>query len=134
MSPTAAKLADGPAGPVALVVGGSGVAGLALLSLGMWDGFWAVTVGVAGLGIGHSLVRAPHYGLALKLAKGASGLNALRLVERISALLGLLLSALWIADLGAEAILQVLGMVVLTGAVVFAMIASTDRPVRTAPS
>jgi MFS family permease len=131
LSPSMAQLADGRAGPVLLVIGGSAVAGLALLSLGLWDGFWAVTVAVAGLGVGHSLVRAPHYALALKLAEGTNGLGALRLVERGSALLGLFLSALLVADLGAGAILRVLGMVVLTGAAAFAMISLS---VRTAPS
>lgn len=122
-SPTAARLSDGRVGPVALILTGSAASGLALLSLGLWDGSWAVTVAVAGLGVSHSLIRTPHYALALRLSQGGD-ISLLRLVERASALLGLMLSALFLAEIGAETIVTILAIFVLSGAAGFAIIQS----------
>jgi len=127
LSPAMAGLSDVRFGPVTLVLTGSAAAGLALLSLGLWSGFWAVTLSVAGLGVGHSFIRAPHYALALMLAEGGGDLGALRLVERSSALLGLLLSALFLADIGAESTVTIPGVAVLTGAAAFGIVELAGR-------
>lgn len=122
LGPMVAQLSDGRLGPVVLVVTGAVTSGLALLSLDLWGGFWAVTAAVAGLGVGHALIRAPQYALALRLADGSGSLSAVRLIERGSALLGLLLSAVFLAGIGAELIIRILGALVLTGAAACAIV------------
>ncbi|WP_119458275.1 MFS transporter [Rhodospirillaceae bacterium SYSU D60014] len=126
--PTVTHLSDGRLGPIALVVIGSAVSGLAVLSIGLWDSVWAITVAVAGVGLGHTLIRAPQYTLAISVTDGVGGnLDALRVVERLGALLGLAVSATFLRDIGTETILRISGIVVLTGTAAFAIIAGHVR-------
>jgi predicted MFS family arabinose efflux permease len=125
---TVAGLSDGRFGPVRLVVFGAVGSGAALLSLTAWSGFWAVVVAVAGLGLGHTALRAPLYALALKICGGpGAGLSALRLSERIGAIVGLAASALLLGDIGAENSIRILGIVVLSGIAIFAIVYFADR-------
>jgi hypothetical protein len=126
--PTVARLSDSRFGPLPLVVSGALASGAALLSLTVWSGFWAVVVAVAGLGLGHSLIRAPLHALALRNAGGASaGLSALRLIERIGAILGLAASALLLGDIGAESCILALGIAVLSGVTLYAIVEIMGR-------
>jgi hypothetical protein len=127
--PTVASLSDGRIGPVPLVVCGALASGAALLSLTAWSGFWAIVAAVAGLGLGHTLMRAPLYAMALKIAGGSgAGLSALRLIERVGAILGLVASALLLGDFGAEISIRVLGIVVLFGIALYAIVNIAGRP------
>jgi MFS family permease len=126
--PTVARLSDGRMGPLALVVCGAVVSGAALLSLTVWSGFWAVVAAVAGLGLGHTLMRAPLYALASRFAGwSGAGLGALRLFERIGAILGLAASALLLGDFGAENSVHALGIAVLFGIAVYTVAEIVDR-------
>ena len=126
--PMVARLSDGRIGPLPLVITGALASSAALLSLTVWGGFWAVVVAVAGLGLGHTLMRAPLHVLALSSAGGASaGLSALRLIERIGAILGLAASALLLGDIGAENCIRALGIAVLTGVTLYAIVEITGR-------
>jgi predicted MFS family arabinose efflux permease len=126
--PTVASLSDGRIGPVPLVVSGALASGAALLSLTVWSGFWAVVAAVAGLGLGHTLLRAPLYALALRITGGpGAGLSALRLIERLGAMLGLTASALLLADIGAESSIRALGIAVLSGVALYAIVEIAGR-------
>ena len=126
--PTVVSLSDSPIGSVPLVVSGALASGAALLSLTVWSGFWAVVAAVAGLGLGHTLMRAPLYALALRITGGSgAGLNALRLIERIGAILGLAASALLLGDIGAESSIRALGIAVLFGIALYAIVEIAGR-------
>jgi predicted MFS family arabinose efflux permease len=127
VGPIVSRLSDGRLGPVPLIIFGPVVSGLALLSLAFWGSVWAVAVAVAAVGIGHALIRAPQYVLAPRLAASHRGLNALRLVERLGALLGLVLGAISLGGIGASSTLRVLGFVVLTGVALFVIIERIQR-------
>lgn len=127
-APKVSSLSDGRIGPLPLIVVGTLASGGALLSLMLWSGFWAVTIAVAGLGLGHTLMRAPLYALVLRIAGGAgAGINALRLVERIGAIVGLAASAMVLGDIGAESSTAALGVIVLFGLVLYAIVETTRR-------
>lgn len=126
--PSVASLSDGRIGPMPLVVSGALASGAALLSLTAWSGFWAVVAAVAGLGLGHTLLRAPLYALALGIAGGpGAGLSALRLIERIGAILGLAASALLLGDIGAQGSIRALGVAVLSGVALYAIVEIAGR-------
>jgi predicted MFS family arabinose efflux permease len=126
--PTVASLSDGRIGPAPLVVTGALASGAALLLLTMWSGFWAVVAAVAGLGLGHTLLRAPLYALALRITGGpGAGLSALRLIERVGAILGLATSALLLGDIGAESSIRALGIAVLSGVALYAIVEIAGR-------
>jgi len=127
-SPSVARLSDGRVGPVALVVAGALSSGTALLSLTLWSGFWAIAVAIAGLGVGHTLIRAPLYALAIQAAGGPGyGLSALRFIERVGAILGLAISAILLGEIGAEASIRWLGFAVLTGVAAYAIVEAAGR-------
>jgi predicted MFS family arabinose efflux permease len=127
-SPSVARLSDGRTGPVALVVAGALGSCTALLSLTLWSGFWAIAVAIAGLGLGHTLIRAPLYALAVQATGGPGrGLSALRFLERVGAILGLAISAILLGEIGAEASIRWLGFVVLTGVAAYAIVDAAGR-------
>jgi hypothetical protein len=118
-----AKVTNGRAGQVALVALGAAVSGAALLSLTVWDGFWGVVSAVAGLGLGHAMMRAPSYSLAVRITEGSGGaLSALRGIERLGALAGLAVSALLLGHVGALASVRALGILVLCGVVLYLLV------------
>jgi len=126
--PMVARLCDGWTGPVSLVIAGALVSCAALLSFGLWGGFWAVAVVVAGLGIGHTMIRAPLYVLVFRMTGGPGpGIDALRLLERIGAIIGLAASAVLLGMIGAEASIRLLGLVVLAGVAVYAIVEFVGR-------
>jgi MFS family permease len=128
LGPTAARLADGRPGPAPLVVAGALVSAAALLSLALWSGFWAIAVAVAGVGVGQTMIQTPLYALALRITGGPGpGIDALRLIERVGAILGLAASAILLGRIGAGASIRLLGFAVLAGVAVYAIVEIAGR-------
>lgn len=123
-----ARFAERWPGPIAVISGGAVASGAALLSLSAWGGFWAIASAVTALGFAHSFVRAPQYALSARLAaEGAPGLLWLGLYERLGAILGLAATAFVLDDIGADASIRMLAVVVLSGAALFALVWSAAR-------
>lgn len=123
LGPTVARLADGRPGPLALLRLGAVISGTSVLSLTIWGGFWAIAVAVGGVGIGQVLMQTPIYATALRINRGpGAGIDALRVVERLGAIAGLAVSAVFLDRIGALASLQVLGIIVLAGIAVYASV------------
>ena len=120
LGPIVAGLSDSRLGPIPLVLAGALIAGCALLSLGVWGGFWAMVAAVAGLGIGHTALRAPLYAQAAVVSGSSdTGMDALRLVERIGAIVGLAAAAFLLRGAGAATGGIALGAVTLVGVAVY---------------
>lgn len=117
--PAVIAASDGRVGPRNLVVMGASIAGLALLSLSLWSGFWAVTAAMAVLGIGHTVMRAPLYAWARRVDPAGVSIMPLRLSERIGAILGLGICALLLPALGADYGIRMLAIITLVGVVAF---------------
>lgn len=127
-APKVSSLSDGRLGPLPLVLFGALVSAFGLLSLALWSSFWAFAVAVAALGIGHTLMRAPLYALVIRMTGGVgAGINVLRLVERIGAILGLAASALLLKDIGAQRSVTAVGIIVLAGLALYAIVEATRR-------
>jgi MFS family permease len=123
LGPTAANISDSSIGPKALMLFGALVSSAALISLQLWSGFWAVTVAVVGLGLGHTMIRPSLYALVFRMTGGPGvGLDTLRLIERIGAILGLAASALLLGDSGMEDSLLMLSIVLVTGLILYVTI------------
>jgi predicted MFS family arabinose efflux permease len=128
LGPIAARLAGGRFSPEILVV--IGVIGIAssLLSIGLWGGFWAIAVAVAGVGASQILVEVPLYTLAFRITGGPGpGIDALRVLERIGSIAGLAASAVLLGVIGAEASIRLLGFTVLFGISVYAIVETAGR-------
>jgi MFS family permease len=125
-APKISGLSDGRVGPLPLVLLGALASAGALLSLALWSGFWAITAAVAALGVAHTLMRAPLYALVARIT-GGRGVNALRLVERIGAILGLAASALLLGEIGAPSSIAALGVIVLSGLALYVIVEVTRR-------
>ncbi len=128
LGPIVARLADSRVGPVVLLVAGALGSATALLSLTVWSGFWAIAVAVTGVGASQILIETPLYALALRITGGPGpGIDALRLLERIGAILGLAASAVLLGLIGAEASIRLLGLAVLAGVAVYAIVELAGR-------
>ena len=124
----AANISDGRVGPKALMLCGALASCAALISLLLWSGFWAVTAAVVGLGLGHTMIRPSLYTLALRMTGGPGvGLDTLRLIERIGAILGLAASALLLGNRGIESSLSMLSAVLVTGLILYVTIDFAER-------
>lgn len=120
LGPLVARLSEKPAGPSVLLGAGAFAAAGALLSLSVWDGYWAMAGATVGLGVAHTLMRGPQYVLALHLAaSGGPGAGTLRLCERLGAIAGLAACTFLLRDLGAAESIRLLGVAVLGGAILF---------------
>jgi len=117
--PPVTAASDGRIGPRPLVVLGASIAGLGLLSLSVWSGFWAVTTAMAALGIGHTVLRAPLYAWAQHVDPSGASIMPLRLAERVGAILGLGMCALVLPALGPEYGIHTLAIVTLVGVLAF---------------
>ncbi|HUG22011.1 MFS transporter [Piscinibacter sp.] len=130
LGPVASTLSDGRTGPRPLVFAGAGLAALALASLSWWGGFWATVAAMCALGTGHALLRAPLYALAQRVDAGrGTAVGALRLAERLGAIVGLASCAWALPRVGAETGLLVLAMLTLAGLMLgAATLARAHRP------
>lgn len=117
--PAVISASDGRVGPRTLVILGASIAGIGLLSLSVWSGFWAVTAAMAILGIGHTVMRAPLYAWVRQVDPDGASLMPLRLSERIGAIFGLGLCALFLPALGADFGIRSLAVITLIGVVAF---------------
>ncbi|MCM5571572.1 MFS transporter [Burkholderiaceae bacterium FT117] len=116
------RWADGRIGPKPLVLAGAGGSGVAMLSLTAWHGFWPTVLAVCAFGICHTLMRAPLYTLADRLAGGSPGArSALRLFERAGAIAGLSASAWFLPLAGPQRSIGAMGVVVLAGIGAYAL-------------
>jgi predicted MFS family arabinose efflux permease len=126
--PMAVNVSDSRFGPRALVLCGALVSTAALMSMLLWSGFWAVTVAVVGLGLGHTMIRPSLYTLVLRMTGGPGvGLDTLRLIERIGAILGLAASALLLGDRGIESSLVMLCSLMGAGLIFYVTIDVVER-------
>lgn len=125
--PAVIAASDGPVGPRNLVVLGASIAGLALLSLSLWSGFWAVTAAMAVLGIGHTVMRAPLYAWARRVDPAGTSIMPLRLSERIGAILGLGICAVLLPALGADYGIRSLAVITLAGVAAFVIVDVSAR-------
>jgi predicted MFS family arabinose efflux permease len=126
--PTAANISDSRVGPRALMLCGALASSAALMSLLLWSGFWAVTAAVVALGLGHTMIRPSLYTLVLSMSGGpGAGLDTLRLIERIGAILGLAASALLLGDRGLESSLLMLSSLLGTGLILYVTIEFIER-------
>ena len=128
IGPPVAHISDGRTGPLIPLVCGALVSGTALLSLTIWSGFWAVVAAVAGLGVGHTMTRAPLYALTLRVTGWSNaGLGVLRLTERVGAIVGLAASAWLLGNVGSGMSFQALGIVTLLGIAIYAILEIIER-------
>src|SRR3546814_11321290 len=73
-------------------------------------------------------MRAPLYAVVIRMTGGVgAGINVLRLIERIGAILGLAASALLLKDIGAQRSVTAVGIIVLAGIVLYALLEATRR-------
>lgn len=121
--PLFARLADTRVGYTPFLIAGLGVSGLALGSLVFWNGFWAVMVAVTGLGLGHAMIDTTHYVQAKRIARDSglrnadlSAMGALRLIERASAIVGLIIAAAVLQSMGYVQVTVAMGAVMLLAA------------------
>jgi MFS family permease len=123
LGPTIVSASDSRRRSVAFVISGAIASGGVLLSLTLWSGFWAVLTAVLGLGLSHTVLRAPLYALAAgDIGKSDTRLAALRMIERVGAILGLGTSALLLNDIGAEISIRTLSIVVICGVALYAIV------------
>ena len=120
--PAVTAASDGRAGPRVMLTAGAVLAGLGLLSLSAWGGFWAVTAATAALGIGHTAMRSPLYASALRMDPSGASLMPLRLSERVGAIFGLVACAVALPVIGEDAGIMALGLVTLAGAAAHAAV------------
>ncbi|MDA5093693.1 MFS transporter [Aliiroseovarius sp. KMU-50] len=131
--PLVAKLADGKVGYTPMLLGGVLLSGVALASLAIWSGFWPMVVVVAAFGIGFTMCDATQYAQTIKIAEAsqisgarAVSLGALRLGNRLAAIVGLLASAYLVEQFDYLNLAVATGGFMCAGAVVM-MVAGTAR-------
>ena len=100
VGPLIARLADGKVGYTPMLIGGVILSGAALSSLALWSGIWSMVVAVTAFGIGFAMCDATQYAQAIRIAEASkipgardAGLGAIRLGDRLIAIVGLLASA-----------------------------------------
>ncbi len=123
IGPTVARLADGRLGCVPLLISGMALSGIALSSLAFWSGFWPMVIAVAAFGFGGALCEVSQHAHAIRIAADSknpnaleTGFAALRLLERLAAIAGLLLSATFATTYGYTAVIVAVGATMILGA------------------
>lgn len=127
--PAASRMAD-LAGSRAWLIGlGSLLSGIGLVTLNEWESIWAVVISVTVLGLTHALTKGAQVPLALFIcAREAEKvgrttiLGFLRFSERIGSLLGLMVSAMLIANYGYQASIGLTGILVSSTAFLFLIV------------
>ncbi|MEK6204870.1 MAG: MFS transporter, partial [Amylibacter sp.] len=128
VGPTIARLADGRVGYVPFLIAGLTVSGLALSSLLFWSGFWPIVVVVTFFGFGHSMCDATLYAQVIRVAKQSNilraqetGLATLRVIERLTAIAGLIVAAVFLKQVGYDSITILIGLSMLSGVIIVAI-------------
>jgi predicted MFS family arabinose efflux permease len=128
VGPTIARLADGRVGYVPFILTGLIVSGFAMSSLFFWSGFWPIVAVVTLFGFGHSMCEATQYAQAIRVAKEShierardTGLATLRVVERLAAIIGLIVAALFLKQFGYVSITVLIGLFMWSGAIIVAL-------------
>jgi hypothetical protein len=123
IAPGAARMADGRLGPRRAALVGATLAALALGIGARVDGLWGLVAAMSVLGVGHALQRATLLALALRMARpGQDGAAALRVHERVGAIVGLAGCALALPTAGPQIALAVLGLITIAGMLTFAFL------------
>jgi MFS family permease len=133
-APLAAEAIERRSGCTWQVVGVGGlVSGLAVVGAALQGSFWAVAAAVLVTGAAHTLVRAPHVGLALELCRDEAALlgrttvlDLLRTLERIGMVAGLLLAAILLGRFDAIVAILVTGLMTAGGALLFLLLGLLD--------
>lgn len=127
VGPSFARLADGRIGYAPFLIAGLAISGIALSSLFFWSGFWPIAVAVAVFGLGHSMCDSSQYAHAIRIAEDSRlrnarlrGLSALRIFERLAAIAGLVVAAVFLEAVGYVSITVLIGVAMLVGAVIVA--------------
>ncbi len=122
LGPTVARFADGKIGQVPFLIVGVLISGVAISSLYFWSGIVPMIVVVALFGLGYAMCDATQYAQAIQIGEqtgGAGGgeraLGALRLIERLAAIAGLIASVILIPRLGYSTITVGIGVLMLCG-------------------
>ncbi|WP_282039150.1 MFS transporter [Halomonas alimentaria] len=128
----ASRVADGDIGPGGPIILGGILSIIALLGMTHWQAPATLALAMATLGLGHALLRGPLHAEVRALSDKAPGMLAmLRLVDRLGALVGLLVCALWLESLGHRASLLLVLATVAPGVVIYIVIgASKGRVAR----
>ena len=121
-----ARFADLRTDPAVLAAIGGIVSGVALLLPSLAPTQWSVVLAVCGAGLGHAMVRAPQVGVAITLAEtelSDAGTNvvlgALRTLERLGSVVGLLGIAVLSDVLDYEDAIAAIGILILCTATPF---------------
>lgn len=134
IGPAAARLADGRLGCVPLLIVGMGLSGVALSALSYSPGFWPMVAAVATFGFGFAMCEVAQHTHAIRIAAAIgsrasldTGFAALRLLERLAAIAGLLLGASLATTYGYSSVIASVGATMLVGTalVVLAEIVNT---------
>jgi len=122
IGPAAARLADGRLGCVPLLIAGMGMSGAALTALAYAPGFWPMVAAVAVFGFGGALCEVSQHAHAIRIAVASgnpaalqTGFAALRLLERVAAIGGLLLGASLATTYGYSVAIGAVGAAMLAG-------------------
>ncbi|MDW7747811.1 MFS transporter [Halomonas sp.] len=119
----ASRLADGDVGPGGPIILGGVLSIAALVGMTQGQAPAALALAMAALGLGHALLRGPVHAEVRALSDQAPRMLALlRLVDRLGALCGLLLCALWLEALGHRASLLLVVAAVAPGMVVYTVV------------
>jgi MFS family permease len=131
IGPWVARLADRYSSTTTMLIIGGIISGLALIALSREPGFWPTTAAIAAAGVAHAFIRAPQIAHVFEINRSASArdqalmLGALRTFERVGSILGLLLTAFLVGQVGYAAAVGATGICVTTGALLFALVAGT---------
>ena len=123
IGPVVTSLTGRPQSALTSVVFGGLISGLSLLSLSFWMGFWALAMAVAGVGVGHTMIRAPLYQLAIRWSGATkTPLNLLRGLERAGAIFGLVIAASLVGAGAAASLTLGLSIIVGCGAILLVIV------------
>lgn len=124
--PAASRMADLAGSRASLVGLGSLASAVGLVALNDWESIWAVVISVTMLGLTHALTKGAQVPLALSICSREAErvgrttiLGFLRFSERIGSLLGLLVSAVLIANYGYQTSIGLTGTLVSSAALLF---------------
>ncbi|WP_170609129.1 MFS transporter [Ruegeria arenilitoris] len=125
LGPTVARFADGKVGQVPFLIFGIFISGVAISSLYFLSGIMPMIIVVTLFGLGYAMCDATQYAQAIQIGEqtcGAGGgeraLGALRLIERLAAIIGLIASVILIPRLGYLTIIGGIGVLMLCGTLI----------------